>query len=125
MLARFGNLFWASTLEQLMLECPIGMHPYFSLSPPFRSYGNISASSSLVVFQRSYRLHGNSGPGLTLNGTNDLCRFPAQDHVGADSKVPSVIYYDRSGMAKACGLEALHESVVEQAEEAGWEKAEW
>jgi hypothetical protein len=36
-----------------------------------------------------------------------------------------VIYYDRSGMAKACGLEALHESVVEQAEEAGWEKAEW
>ncbi|KAF8160149.1 hypothetical protein K438DRAFT_1921672 [Mycena galopus ATCC 62051] len=54
-----------------------------------------------------------------------ITRFPAQDHVGADSKVPSVIYYDQSGMARACGPEALHESVVEQAEEAGWKKAEW
>lgn len=85
----------------------------------------ISASSSLAGFQRSYRLHGNSGPELSLNLTNNLYRFPAQDHVGADSKVPSVIYYDQSGRARACGAEALRESVAEQAEEGGWEKAEW
>ncbi|KAJ6535550.1 hypothetical protein B0H19DRAFT_1271293 [Mycena capillaripes] len=54
-----------------------------------------------------------------------ITRFPAHDHIGADSKVPSVIYYDRSGMARACGMEALDGSVVEQAEEGGWEKAEW
>ncbi|KAJ7704328.1 hypothetical protein B0H17DRAFT_1039291 [Mycena rosella] len=54
-----------------------------------------------------------------------VTRFPAQDHVGGDSKVPSVIYYDRSGSPKACGAEALQEAVVEEAEAAGWEKAEW
>ncbi|KAJ7628236.1 hypothetical protein DFH06DRAFT_1226573 [Mycena polygramma] len=54
-----------------------------------------------------------------------ITRFPAQDHVAGDSKVPSVIYYDRFGMPRAFGAEALQESVVEQAEEEGWEKAEW
>ncbi|KAF7362769.1 hypothetical protein MVEN_00626600 [Mycena venus] len=54
-----------------------------------------------------------------------VTRFPAQDHVGGDSKVPSVVYYDRSGMVRACGAEALQESVVEQAVEERWEKAEW
>ncbi|KAJ6458048.1 hypothetical protein C8R47DRAFT_1246793 [Mycena vitilis] len=54
-----------------------------------------------------------------------VTRFPAQDHVGGDSKVPSIVYYDQSGTARACGAEALQESVVEQAEEEGWGKAEW
>ncbi|KAJ7021945.1 hypothetical protein C8F04DRAFT_1139529 [Mycena alexandri] len=54
-----------------------------------------------------------------------VTRFPAQDHVGGDSKVPSVIYYDRAGRVKACGAEALQEGVVEQAIEHRWEKAEW
>ncbi|KAJ7755461.1 hypothetical protein B0H16DRAFT_715359 [Mycena metata] len=54
-----------------------------------------------------------------------VTRFPAQDHIGGDSKVPSIIYYDASGRARAFGAEALQESVVEQAEEEGWQKAEW
>ncbi|KAF7362770.1 hypothetical protein MVEN_00626700 [Mycena venus] len=54
-----------------------------------------------------------------------VTRFPAQDHVGGDSKVPSVVYYDRSGRVRACGAEALQESVVEQAGQERWEKAEW
>ncbi|KAF8142990.1 hypothetical protein K438DRAFT_2029807 [Mycena galopus ATCC 62051] len=54
-----------------------------------------------------------------------VTRFPAQDHVGGDSKVPSLIYYDRSGMVRACGAEALQESVVETAVQERWEKAEW
>ncbi|KAJ7841612.1 hypothetical protein B0H14DRAFT_1043954 [Mycena olivaceomarginata] len=54
-----------------------------------------------------------------------VTRFPAQDHIGGDSKVPSVVYYDRSGMVRACGAEALQESVVEQAVQERWEKAEW
>jgi hypothetical protein len=31
LLALLRNLFWASILEQLILECPIGMRPSFSL----------------------------------------------------------------------------------------------
>ncbi|KAJ7263612.1 hypothetical protein B0H12DRAFT_1103171 [Mycena haematopus] len=54
-----------------------------------------------------------------------VTRFPAQDHVGGDSKVPSVIYYDQSGKVRACGAEALQESVIEKAKEKHWEKAEW
>ncbi|KAJ6605464.1 hypothetical protein DFH09DRAFT_204052 [Mycena vulgaris] len=54
-----------------------------------------------------------------------VTRFPAQDHVGGDSKVPSVIYYDRSGRPRAFGAEALQERVVEEAEAEGWEKSEW
>ncbi|KAF7350599.1 hypothetical protein MSAN_01620000 [Mycena sanguinolenta] len=54
-----------------------------------------------------------------------VTRFPAQDHVGGDSKVPSLIYYDRSGMVRACGAEALQESVVEKAIQERWQKAEW
>ncbi|KAJ6592476.1 hypothetical protein B0H19DRAFT_1364978 [Mycena capillaripes] len=54
-----------------------------------------------------------------------VTRFPSQDHVGGDSKVPSIIYYDRSGRVRACGAEALQEIVVEQAFQEGWEKAHW
>lgn len=54
-----------------------------------------------------------------------VTRFPAQDHVGGDTKVPSIVYYDESGGAKALGAEALQESVIEQAEEDGWKKSEW
>ncbi|KAJ7113113.1 hypothetical protein C8R44DRAFT_984923 [Mycena epipterygia] len=44
-----------------------------------------------------------------------VTRFPAQDHVGGDSKVPSAIYYDQSGRPRALGAETLPESIVEQA----------
>ncbi|KAJ6626671.1 hypothetical protein B0H10DRAFT_1998098 [Mycena sp. CBHHK59/15] len=54
-----------------------------------------------------------------------VTRFPAQEHVGGDSKVPSVLYYDRFGVAKALGAEALQESVDEKAEDEGWEKSSW
>jgi molecular chaperone DnaK (HSP70) len=52
-------------------------------------------------------------------------RFPAQDHVGGDSKIPSILYYDQDGELRAVGAEALQESVIEQAEEEGWAKLEW
>ncbi|KAJ7214941.1 hypothetical protein GGX14DRAFT_609817, partial [Mycena pura] len=54
-----------------------------------------------------------------------ITRFPPQDHIGGDSKVRSVVYYDPAGRAKALGAEAMQESVIEQAEEGGWEKTEW
>ena len=57
-----------------------------------------------------------------LNGT---CRFPAQETVGGDSKIPSILYYNQGGQLCAAGAEALGEAVIEQADEERWIKLEW
>ena len=51
-------------------------------------------------------------------------RFPGQEHVVGNSKIPSVIYYDKHGSLMAAGAEADSSSVVAQAEDEGWIKAE-
>lgn len=57
-----------------------------------------------------------------IQGVN---RYPAQDHVGGNAKIPSILYYDDGGKARAIGAEALQESVLENAEDEDWQKAEW
>lgn len=52
-------------------------------------------------------------------------RFPAQENVGGDSKIPSILYYDQFSKVRAVGAEALQESIIEQAEDEGWVKVEW
>ena len=52
-------------------------------------------------------------------------RYPAQEHVGGDNKIPSILYYDRQGTARAIGAEALQQHIIEQAEEENWVKLEW
>jgi len=52
-------------------------------------------------------------------------RFPAQEIIAGASKVPSVIYYDKSGRVKAIGAEAMKDGVQLTAMESGWYKAEW
>ncbi|KAK0434124.1 hypothetical protein EV421DRAFT_2088138 [Armillaria borealis] len=49
-------------------------------------------------------------------------RFPEQEHVGSDAKIPSILYYDKTGTVRAVGAEALKDSVLEQADEEGWFK---
>lgn len=56
--------------------------------------------------------------------TNVFYRFPGQEHVVGNSKIPSVIYYDKHGNLKAAGAEAESNSVIAQAEDEGWIKAE-
>jgi hypothetical protein len=56
---------------------------------------------------------------------SDFPRYPAQEHVGGSSKIPSILYYDQSGTARAFGAEALQESTIERAEEEQWIKVEW
>ncbi len=53
-----------------------------------------------------------------------FCRFPGQEHVAGNSKIPSIIYYDKYGTVKAAGAEVDNTSVVAQAEDEGWIKAE-
>jgi len=52
-------------------------------------------------------------------------RYPAQEHVGGDCKIPSIIYYDQQGSPRAFGAEALQEQIIEQAEDEQWIKLEW
>ncbi|KAG2126241.1 hypothetical protein DEU56DRAFT_557062 [Suillus clintonianus] len=54
-----------------------------------------------------------------------VARYPAQEHVGGDSKIPSILYYDLQGDVRAVGAEALRQNIIEQAEDEGWVKLEW
>lgn len=57
-----------------------------------------------------------------IRGVN---RYPAQEHVGGDCKIPSIIYYDQQGKPRAFGAEALQEHIIERAEDEQWVKLEW
>lgn len=52
-------------------------------------------------------------------------RYPAQETVGGDLKVPTIIWYDQAGRFKAAGAEAKRDATVAKAEEEKWVKAEW
>ena len=45
--------------------------------------------------------------------------------MGGDSKIPSIIYYNKSGVVCAAGAEALNPHVVEMAAEQERVKVEW
>jgi len=63
-------------------------------------------------------------PGLVPE-IKGVTRYPAQERVGGDSKIPSILYYDQDGNVRAVGAEALRGSVTEQAEDEDWIKVEW
>ncbi|KAF9047815.1 hypothetical protein BJ165DRAFT_1344346 [Panaeolus papilionaceus] len=54
-----------------------------------------------------------------------VTQFPAQKNVGADCKIPTVLYYDLKGNMRAAGAEACDEGIADEVEEQGWVKAEW
>ncbi|KAJ7122116.1 hypothetical protein C8R44DRAFT_785724 [Mycena epipterygia] len=54
-----------------------------------------------------------------------ITRFPGQEHVGGDSKVPTSIYYDREGIVRAEGADTILAASLEKAEDEGWEHAQW
>lgn len=51
-------------------------------------------------------------------------RFPGQEHVAGNSKIPSILYYDREGNVMYAGAEADNASITSQAEDECWIKAE-
>ncbi|KAG6902842.1 hypothetical protein C0995_010727 [Termitomyces sp. Mi166 len=53
-----------------------------------------------------------------------VTRFPGQEHVAGNSKIPTVIYYDKHGRIMAAGAEADSSSVLAQAEDEGWIKTD-
>lgn len=53
-----------------------------------------------------------------------VTRFPGQEHVAGNSKIPSILYYDQNGTVMAAGAEAEGASIISQAEDEYWIKAE-
>lgn len=53
-----------------------------------------------------------------------VTRFPGQEHVAGNSKIPSVMYYDKHGKVMAAGAEADNASIISQAEDEEWIKTE-
>jgi hypothetical protein len=53
-----------------------------------------------------------------------LHRFPGQDSYSGDTKIPSVIWYDRDGDVKAVGAEATQDEIQREAYDNSWCLAE-
>ncbi|KAF9816655.1 hypothetical protein IEO21_03960 [Rhodonia placenta] len=49
-----------------------------------------------------------------------VTRFPGQEHVAGNSKIPSIMYYDRAAKMVAAGAEAESASIVAEAEDENW-----
>ncbi|KAJ2928087.1 hypothetical protein H1R20_g9022, partial [Candolleomyces eurysporus] len=54
-----------------------------------------------------------------------VIRFPGHEQIRGESKIPTVLYYDKSGNVRAIGAEAMREGIAETALDEGWTKAEW
>ncbi|KAJ7578245.1 hypothetical protein C8J56DRAFT_969491 [Mycena floridula] len=56
-----------------------------------------------------------------------VTRFPAQEQVGGDAKIPSIIYYDEHGTFQGAGAEALElkDWIVENDKQKAWSLAQW
>ncbi|KAF8598333.1 hypothetical protein BDV93DRAFT_561379 [Ceratobasidium sp. AG-I] len=52
-----------------------------------------------------------------------VCAWPGQEATRAESRIPTLVYYDRSGKAVAFGAETLRLEIVDQAEEDEWQLA--
>ncbi|KAJ7030408.1 hypothetical protein C8F04DRAFT_961737 [Mycena alexandri] len=53
-----------------------------------------------------------------------VTRFPGQEHVAGNCKIPSILWYDASGKMVAAGAEGETSTVLSQAEDEGWIKAD-
>ena len=61
----------------------------------------------------------------TAHLTCDHSRFPGQQKVGGDSKIPSIVCYDEHGNVVAVGSEADIDTNPELLEVEGLVRAEW
>lgn len=78
-------------------------------------------------FPASYLLQGLVPTSFVIANRLTPCsyRYPAQQNVGGDAKIPTAIYYDTDGNPRAFGAETLTPNIEAEAEEKGWVKAHW
>ncbi|KAF8675525.1 hypothetical protein AX14_005094, partial [Amanita brunnescens Koide BX004] len=63
-------------------------------------------------------------PGLVPE-IHGVTRFPAQQKVGGDSKIPTIVYYDKEGALRAIGAEATEDEFLEEADQNEYTRVEW
>ncbi|PPQ99000.1 hypothetical protein CVT24_003482 [Panaeolus cyanescens] len=51
--------------------------------------------------------------------------FPSQEGSIDATKIPSIMYYGKSGKLRVAGFEAMHEDIDKKALDRDWEKVEW
>ncbi|KAJ3514768.1 hypothetical protein NLJ89_g2174 [Agrocybe chaxingu] len=56
----------------------------------------------------------------TVPEIRGVTRYPAQEQVGGDSKIPTVVYYDRDGRVQAAGAEAIRDDIEDLVEDEGF-----
>ena len=62
----------------------------------------------------------------TIRGIDILhVRYPGQESVNGDLKIPTIIWYDQDGKIQAAGAEAKRDGIDIEAELGDWVKAEW
>ncbi|KDQ18318.1 hypothetical protein BOTBODRAFT_28735 [Botryobasidium botryosum FD-172 SS1] len=54
-----------------------------------------------------------------------VLQWPGQESQGGEAKIPSLVWYDRSGQARAFGAEANTHEVLDEAEDNGWKLARY
>ncbi|TFK64304.1 hypothetical protein BDN72DRAFT_861491 [Pluteus cervinus] len=54
-----------------------------------------------------------------------VMKFPYQEIISGNFKVPSVIWYDAGGNVQAIGAGALRDGIEQEAEDGQWSKVEW
>ena len=81
-------------------------------------------SSNLVRYQKFMASLGMSPSPSRASLPIAQGRFPGQEHVAGNSKIPSIVYYDRDGNVMVAGAEADNASIASQAEDEYWIKAE-
>lgn len=74
------------------------------------------------------KIHGVTRYVVEYMGVERWCltytRFPGQEHVAGNAKIPTIMYYDPEGKLRAAGAEAEGASIEAQAEDEGWIKVE-
>ncbi|TFY76405.1 hypothetical protein EWM64_g7606, partial [Hericium alpestre] len=53
-----------------------------------------------------------------------VTRFPGQEHVAGNSKIPTIMYYNKEGKMMAAGAEAESAAIMDLAEDEEWLRAE-
>ncbi|KAI6044886.1 hypothetical protein EDC04DRAFT_2889550 [Pisolithus marmoratus] len=54
-----------------------------------------------------------------------VSKFPGQEHIGGDNKIPSILYYDKEGRLQAAGAETQQPHIIEKAGKEEWVRLEW
>ncbi|KAG9312597.1 hypothetical protein JVU11DRAFT_6994 [Chiua virens] len=54
-----------------------------------------------------------------------VSKYPEQESTGGDSRIPSILHYDKEGLLRAVGAETQQKHIIELAASEQWTRLEW